>query len=159
METIFKKMSDSRTQNVQILFQGNLNGSKRLFGGKLMEWIDIVAAVCAKRHSGKNVTTLLVDSLIFKKSAYANDTIVLDAFISHTGTTSMEVTVKTYVENLNGKREEINTAYLVMVALDDNDKPTKVPSILAQTDEEKMILQEGEKRYILRKKKTKEKVF
>lgn len=151
MENNFKKISDSRTQNVQILTQGNLNGYKRLFGGKLMQWIDIVAAVCARRHSGKNVTTLLVDSLIFKKSAYANDTIVLDAFISYAGSTSMEITVKTYVESLSGKREEINTAYVVMVAIDENEKPTKVPLLIAENDEERKILEDGKKRYLMRK--------
>ena len=151
MENIYKKISDSKTQNVQILSQSTLNGYKRLFGGKLMEWIDIVAAVCARRHSGKNVTTLLVDSLIFKKSAYANDTIVLDAFISYAGNTSMEVTVKTYVESLSGKRDEINTAYVVMVAIDDDEKPTKVPMIMPQNDEERKIIEDGKKRYLMRK--------
>jgi len=47
-----KTVSESRTEQVQILTQGTLNGDKRLFGGKLMEWIDVVAAVVARRHSG-----------------------------------------------------------------------------------------------------------
>lgn len=132
-----KKVSDSRTEQVQILSQGTLNGYKRLFGGKLMQWIDVVAAVTARRHSGCNVTTAAVDSLEFKAAAYANDTLVLVGYITYTGKTSMEVCVKTYVEMLSGERKLINKAYVIMVALDENEKPKEIPQIICQTDEEK----------------------
>ena len=71
-----KRVKDSITEQVHILTQGNLNGYRRLFGGKLMSWIDVVAAVVARRHSEKNVTTAVVDMLEFKAPAYANDTFV-----------------------------------------------------------------------------------
>ena len=54
-QTEFKKVIDSQTEQVQILMPEHINGEKRLFGGKLVEWIDIVAAVVARRHSNKNV--------------------------------------------------------------------------------------------------------
>ena len=132
-----KKVSDSRTEQVQILSQGTLNGYKRLFGGRLMQWIDIVAAVTARRHSGCNVTTAAVDSLEFKAAAYANDTVVIIGTITYTGRTSMEVCVKTYVELLSGERKLINKAYVIMVALDENENPTEVPQLVCVTDEEK----------------------
>ena len=72
-----KRVCDSYAEQVQILTQANLNGYSRLFGGQLMEWIDIVAAVVARRHSECNVTTAVVDMLEFKKPAYANDTIII----------------------------------------------------------------------------------
>ena len=59
-----KRIKDSETEHVQILTQGTLNGYKRLFGGKLMEWIDITAAVVARRHSGKNVTTAFISPIV-----------------------------------------------------------------------------------------------
>ena len=86
-----KTVDQSRTCHVQVLTQGSINGYNRLFGGKLMEWIDIVAAVVARRHSGKNVTTALVDTLEFKGAAHPNDTVVLDGYITFVGITSMEV--------------------------------------------------------------------
>lgn len=132
-----KRVNDSKTEQVQILSQGTLNGYKRLFGGKLMQWIDIVAAVTARRHSGCNVTTAAVDSLEFKAAAYANDTIVLVGSITYTGRTSMEVCVKTYVEMLSGERRLINKAYVIMVALDENENPTQIPQLECITDEEK----------------------
>lgn len=106
-----KKVSDSYTEQVQLLLQGNMNGYHRLFGGKLMEWIDVVAAVTARRHSGKNVTTAVVDELQFKGPAYANETLLLTGWVTYVGRTSMEVCVKTYVEELSGERRLINTAY------------------------------------------------
>ena len=131
-----KRVSDSYAEQVQILTQANLNGYSRLFGGQLMEWIDIVAAVVARRHSECNVTTAVVDMLEFKKPAYANDTVIIKGKITYTGRTSMEVKVETFVEALSGEKTLINTAYLVMVALDDNDKPTEIPRLIIETEEE-----------------------
>ena len=132
-----KKVCDSYAEQVQILTQANLNGYSRLFGGQLMEWIDIVAAVVARRHSERNVTTAVVDMLEFKKPAYANDTIIIKGKVTYAGRTSMEVKVETFVEELSGERTLINTAFLVMVALDENDKPTEVPKLVIETEDEK----------------------
>jgi acyl-CoA hydrolase len=132
-----KKVSDSYAEQVQILTQANLNGYSRLFGGQLMEWIDIVAAVVARRHSEHNVTTAVVDMLEFMQPAYANDTLIISGKITYAGKTSMEVRVDTYVEELNGDKKLINTAYLVMVALDENDRPTQIPGLVFETAEEK----------------------
>lgn len=132
-----KRVKDSYSQQVHVLTMSNLNGYSRLFGGQLMAWIDEVAAVVARRHSGTNVTTALIDMLKFKKAAYANETIVLKGKITYVGNTSMEVNVKTYVEKLSGERILINDAYVVMVALDENEKPVKVPGLILETDEER----------------------
>lgn len=150
-----KRVCESHTEQVQILSQSTLNGYKRLFGGKLMEWIDIVAAVTARRHAGCNVTTAAVDSLEFKEAAYANDTLVLIGEVSYVGRTSMEITVKTYVEALSGKRRLINEAYLIMVALDENERPTPVPSLILETDEERQRFSEGKARAEQRKARSK----
>ncbi len=154
-----KRVSDSTTEQVQILSQNTLNGYKRLFGGKLMEWIDVVAAVVARRHSGKNVTTASVDSLDFTAAAYANDTVVLTGYITYTGRTSMEICVKTYVESLDGTRRLINKAYVVMVALDENENPTEVPKLICETEEEKLEWEKAECRSRQRKLRKAESCF
>ncbi|MBQ7365397.1 MAG: acyl-CoA thioesterase [Clostridia bacterium] len=146
-----KRVKDSRTEQVQILSQGTLNGYKRLFGGRLMEWIDIVAAVTARRHAGANVTTAAVDSLVFREAAYANDTLVLVGTITYVGKTSMEVSVRTFVEALDGRRHLINTAYLIMVALDENERPMPVPRLIPESEEELRAWEEGKRRAALRK--------
>lgn len=145
-----KHIRDSRTEQVQILTPAAMNGYRRLFGGRLMEWIDVVAAVTARRHSGKNVTTAAIDSLEFKRAAYVNDTLLLVGEISYVGKTSMEVTVKTFVEHLDGDRVLINRAYVIMVALDENERPAEVPRIVPETDEEAEMLREGKKRAEMR---------
>lgn len=132
-----KKVSDSFTEQVHILSQGNLNGYSRLFGGQLMGWIDVVAAVVARRHSGRNVTTAVVDMLQFQAPAYANDTVLILGKITYAGRTSMEIKVTVYVEELCGERKLINTAYVVMVALDENERPTEVPGLILETEEER----------------------
>jgi acyl-CoA hydrolase len=151
-----KRVSESRTEQVQILTQAELNGYGRLFGGRLMEWIDIVAAVSARRHCGRNVTTASIDTLNFKAPAFINDTIVLIAQVTYAGTTSMEVRVDTYVEALDGERNCINTAYLVEVALDDLGRPTQVPPLLPETEEERAEAEAGQRRTLLRKQRKKE---
>lgn len=151
-----KKVSDSRTEQIQIVMPEHINGFDRLFGGKLMEWIDVVAAVVARRHSGCNVTTASVDNLQFKAAAHVNSTIFLLGQITYVGKTSMEVRVDTFVEELNGTRRMINKAYLVLVALDENDRPTQVPGIILETDAEKAEWEAACRRCELRKQRRRE---
>ncbi len=148
-----KKVCESMTEHVQILMPGHINGYKRLFGGQLMEWIDVVAAVVARRHSNCNVTTASVDNLQFKAPAYANSTLVLKGKITYVGNSSMEIKVDTFVEALDGTQKIINHAYLVLVALDDNDMPAKVPPLIIQSEEEKAEWEAGVKRHNLRKQR------
>ena len=141
-----KTPADSLTSHVEIVLTSHINGYNRLFGGQLMAWIDIVAAVVARRHSQCEVTTATVDHLDFQAPAHLNSTIVLEGRVTHVGRTSMEVRVDTYVESLNGSRKQINRAYLVMVALDAQHKPTSVPRLIVQTEEERAEWEAGEAR-------------
>ena len=127
------------TTSVQIVLPQHCNGYKkpRLFGGQLMAWIDIAGAVAARRYTQKAVTTVCIDNLNFLNPAYLNDTVVLEARVTWTGRTSLEVRVDSYVEQLDGVRKCVNRAYLVFVALDNDDKPSEVPPFNPETDEEK----------------------
>ena len=148
-----KKASESYTEQVQLLTKASMNGYNRLFGGILMEWIDVVAAIAARRHSGKNVTTAVVDRLEFRAPAHTNECLVLRAKVTYAGKTSMEVCVKTYIEGLNGERDLINKAYLVMVALDENEQPTEVPELVLETEAEIREWEAAKRRNKLRKKR------
>ncbi len=132
-----KTPRESYTEQVQILTQSTMNGCNRLFGGHLMEWIDMVAVVVARRHANRNVTTVLVEQLEFKAPAYANSLIVLAGRVVYVGNTSMEVRVDTYTEEMDGSRHNINTAYLSLVALDEGGRPCRVPRLAPQTEEER----------------------
>ena len=127
------------TSSVQIVLPQHCNGyaKPRLFGGQIMAWIDVVGAVAARRYTQRAVTTACVDNLSFLNAAYLNDTIVQEATITWTGRTSLEVRVDTYVERLDGHRVPVNRAYLVFVALDENDNPVPVPPFTPETEAEK----------------------
>lgn len=148
-----KRISDSIVEQIQIVMPGHINGYGRLFGGQLMEWIDVVAGVVARRHANSEVTTVCVDNLYFKAPAYANDTIILVGKLSYVGRTSMEVRVDTYVEALSGKRSLVNTAYLVMVALDGREEPMEVARLELVSDEERAEWEAGRKRSEIRSKR------
>lgn len=151
-----KHVWESKTEQIQIILSEHINGYNRLFGGKLVEWIDVVAAVVARRHSGCNVTTVCIDHLNFKSPGRMNDTVVLQGRMTYTGKTSMEVRVDTFVEHLDGKKELINQAYLVLVALDEKERPAPVPQLIIQTPEEKLEWEAGKKRSELRKQRLRE---
>lgn len=157
MDTLHsKRVSDSKTEQVQIVMGEQINGDNRLFGGKLVEWIDIVAGVVARRHSNRAVTTVSIDKLHFKEAAHINDIIVLVGKITYVGRTSMEVRVDTFVEDRNGIQRPINHAYLVMVALDEQENPVPVPGLILETEQEKAEWEAGKKRTELRKLRRKE---
>ena len=151
-----KTVSQSYTEQIQILMPQHINGYKRLFGGVLMEWIDVVAGVVARRHSHSEVTTASVDNLQFKSPAYVNSTIILIGRMTYVGNTSMEVRVDTFVESLSGERKLVNRAYLVMVALDEQEQPKRVPRLIPETEEEKAEYEAGKRRHELRRQRREE---
>jgi len=151
-----KRVTDSITEQIQIVMPTNINGADRLFGGQLVQWIDVVAAVVARRHSGRNVITAAIDNLQFKAGAYINNTLVLIGRITYVGKTSMEVRIDTYVEELSGIRKVVNRAYLVIVALDERGNPTEVPGLLLESESERAEWEAGERRHDLRHQRRKE---
>ena len=141
-----------KTTHVQIVMPQHCNGysKPRLFGGQIMAWIDVVGAVAARRYTQKAVTTVCIDNLTFLKPAYLNDTIYQEAAVTWTGRTSLEVKVDSMVERLDGSRELINRAYVVFVALDENDQPSPVPPFVPETEDEKRIFEDAKIRRSIR---------
>ena len=153
-----KTVDDSRVETVHIVRPTHLNGAGRLFGGILMQWIDEVAGIVAKRHCMGNVTTASVDNLTFLHGAYQNDLIVIKGKMTWVGTSSMEVCVDTYVETPDGQRRRINNAHFMMVAIDKDDKPFTVPRLILQTDDEHLAWEHGEERRRIRARRKAEKL-
>ena len=153
-----KTVDESRVENVYMVRPTHLNGANRLFGGILMQWIDEVAGIVAKRHSMSNVTTASVDNLTFLQGAYQGDMIVIKGKITWVGSSSMEVCVDTYVENPSGQRRRINNAHFMMVAIDKDDKPFTVPRLILQTEDEHLAWEHGEERRRIRLRRKAEKL-
>jgi len=149
-----KPVSASRAEQVHIITPGDTNSGYTLFGGLLMQWIDIVAGVTARRHSGCDVRTAAVDHLDFIAPAYINDIVTIAGRVTFVGTTSMEVCVDTFVERMNDpdQRLHVNRAYLTMVAVDKDGKPCPVPGLICETEAEKADYEAGMERRALRKR-------
>lgn len=132
-----KRQEESRSVMTHLLMPGHMNQSGTLFGGQLLSWIDMLAGIVALRHADRNVVTVSIDHLDFQCSARSSDVITLEGKVTWTGNTSMEVKIETWKENQGGKKILINTAYLVMVAIDnETGKSISVPRLLIETEEQ-----------------------
>ena len=141
-------VSHSRTEQVHIVMPGDCNQYFRLFGGQLVQWIDTVAAVVSRRHSGHAVTTASIDRLDFLASASLNDLIVLQGKVLYVGRTSMLVAVDTFVESpACRERKLVNRATLTMVALGEDNQPVEVPRLTPETQEETADFAKGKALY------------
>ena len=148
----FQTVSHSRTEQVHIVMPGDCNQYFRLFGGQLMHWIDTVAAVAARRHSGHAVTTASIDKLDFIASATLNDLVVLQGRMIFAGRTSMVVAVDTFVEDKQCRQHRlVNRATLTLVALGENNRPTEVPRLTPETPEETADFEKGKALYEAKK--------
>lgn len=155
MEKI-KSIQDSLTEQVHVIMPSHINSAGRLFGGRLLEWIDTVAGIVGKRHSEHMAVTACIDNLQFKEGAFLDDMVVIRGKVTYVSNSSMEVRVDTYVEDNKGMRRPINRAYFVMVAVDEEGKPVRVPRLKVETESEKAEWEGGILRYQLRKERRRE---
>ncbi|WP_461177458.1 acyl-CoA thioesterase [Virgibacillus ainsalahensis] len=135
-----KPCSKSLAVKTSHVLPPDTNNFGTLFGGKLMAHIDDVAAIAAVRHARKLVVTASTDSVDFLEPVKVGHSICLEAFVTWTHKTSMEVFVKAVTEDLlSGERKVCTTAFLTFVAVDDNGRPVSVPPVYPETDHEKML--------------------
>jgi len=121
----------------EIVLPGDTNHLGTAFGGKIMQWIDICAAIAAQRHAGGVVVTASIDSLEFRKPIRQGDIVTLKARVNAAWSTSMEVGVKVEAENpLTREKIKACRAYLTFVALDWDGKRRSVPSLPAYVGRE-----------------------
>jgi acyl-CoA hydrolase len=147
-----KTCNESRVVRTGRIFPNDVNNHNTLFGGKLMSDMDMIASISAVRHARKEVVTASTDSVDFLSPITQQDSICIESFVTYTGTSSMEVFVKVIAENLiTGNRKIAATAFLTFVALDEDGKPTKVPGIVPETEEEKKLFETGKDRAEKRK--------
>lgn len=147
-----KTCNESRVVRTGRIFPNDVNNHNTLFGGKLMSDMDMVASISAVRHARKEVVTASTDSVDFLSPITQQDSVCIESFVTGTGTSSMEVFVKVIAENLiTGNRKIAATAFLTFVALDEDGKPTKVPGIIPETEEEKKLFETGKDRAEKRK--------
>ncbi len=149
-----KKTSESRTVLTDLVLPPDTNNHGTIFGGNVMAYIDKVASICAMRHARERVVTASSDSLDFITPIHTGEAIHVEGYVTFAHNTSMEIYVKVEAEDLlTGKRRLIATSYLTFVALDEQGKPTAVPPVIPETEEEKYQYEGAEERYEQRKKR------
>jgi acyl-CoA hydrolase len=130
--------SASRVVMTQIVMPTHTNGARGImFGGVVMQWIDVCAGVAAMRHCGGAVLTASIDRLDFMSPIHLGDIVILQAQVNYTAHTSMEVGCRVETEDPRTRQRRYTTkAYLTFVAVDDDGRPRRAPSIEPETEEE-----------------------
>lgn len=142
-----KSPRDSEVVMTQMILPPDANNLNAAFGGKVMQWIDICAAIAAQRHCRQVVVTASMDDLHFHAPIKVGWTATLHSRVLATFKTSMEVGVTVHAENpLTGERHLTTSALLTFVALDKDGKRVPVPPLVLNTEEEQVAFREAEER-------------
>ena len=137
-EELRKTPKESEVEVIELVLPNDANTLGNVLGGKVMHWVDVVAAIAARRHCRRTVVTAAVDGFSFHHPIKVGQAAILKAKVTFASTTSIEVKVQVDAEDLNtGNRVRTSDAYLTFVALDDFGKPTRVPQLVPETQEEK----------------------
>ena len=140
----------------ELILPNESNALGSVFGGRVMHYMDMCAAMSAYKHARSPVVTASVDRLDFISPAKVGDILILKSAVNFVGKSSMEVGVYIESENpLTGNKKHTASAYLTFVALNDKRQPTRLDEIIAETAEEKRRMIEGEERHLLRKDRLK----
>jgi len=145
-ETI-KTVTNSQVEMIEIVFPNDANPLGNIFGGRVMQLIDIVGSIAAMRHCRNAVVTASMDRLDFLSPAYVGEILILQASVNFVARTSMEVGVKVTAENpLTGERRHTGSAYVTYVSIDKAGHPLPVPGISPESEEEKRRQHQAEQR-------------
>jgi len=146
-----KSPMDSQVIMTELVLPNDTNVFGNLMGGRLMYWMDIAAALCATKHSKTQVVTASVDNISFESPIELGNAVHIEAKLSRAFSTSMEVHLKVWGESFrNQERYKSNEAYYTFVALDANGKPTPVPDLVPESEEERLLFEGALRRRQLR---------
>ena len=142
-----KTVAESAVEMRFLVMPNDTNPQNSIFGGVVMSWIDMAAAMVAERHSNRPVVTVHIDDLSFKAPIKIGDHVLIKASLNYVGKSSMLIGVKVIAENpFTGITRHTTTAYLTFVALDDIGKSIQIRAVIPETPDEKRRFTEGQKR-------------
>jgi uncharacterized protein (TIGR00369 family) len=142
-----KTVRASRITISQLMHPEHANLLGNIHGGWIMKLVDEAGALACMRHAQRKVVTVAIDSMVFRQPIRIGDLIIINAEVSYAGRTSLEAEVHVIAENpVTGEQTHTNTAYLVYVALDDEGRPTSVPGLIAETEDEKRRMEKARER-------------
>ncbi len=147
----FKTPSASYTVMNELILPNDTNTLNNLMGGKLLHWMDICAAIAAQKHSNRIVVTASVDNVSFRKAIKLGDVVTLEAKVTRSFNSSMEVYLEVSAENIPaGQKYKCNEAYFTFVAVDQLGNPINVPDLKPETTGEEKLFEGALRRRQLR---------
>lgn len=154
----YKTIQESAIQdNTYKVFPSDLNHNGTVFGGLIMAMLDRTALIVAERHSGNICVTVSVDAMHFVTPAIEKDVLIFKAAVNRAWSTSMEIGVTVIAEQFQTREiRHILSAYFTFVAVDENQKPVRVPEVIPETEIEKRRYEEANLRRIKRLQEAKE---
>ena len=152
-ELIQRTVAESQSERSEIIFPADANALGSLFGGRLMQYIDLVGAMAASRHARAFTVTASMDHLDFVAPVRVGDLLILKASVNRAFRTSMEIGVM--VENVREQRlKHVSSAYLTYVAMDQTGKALVVPQLIAETEHQKRRYEDAGRRREMRSGET-----
>lgn len=132
-----KTVNHSRTTITELMIPSYANFGGKIHGGILLSLMDKVAYACAAKHAGSYCVTVSIDGVEFLQPVEVGQLVSLHASINHVGRTSMVIGIRVVAENIKtGEIKHTNTSYFTMVAKDDDGKPTEVPPLILESDDD-----------------------
>lgn len=142
-----RKVADSRSEMTELILPNDTNTLGNLLGGRLMHYIDLVAAMAAHRHARAYVVTASMDHIDFIAPVHVGDLLILKSTLNRAFKTAMEVGVKVWVEDaINGTLRHVASAYLTFVAIDSQGGRVQVPPLEPETEDDKRRYQDAGRR-------------
>lgn len=146
-----RRVAESQSETTQAILPGDSNALGTLFGGKLMQYIDLVGAMAAVRHSRNYVVTASMDHLDFVAPVRIGELLILKASVNRAFKTSMEVGVRAMVEDVRaGTLRHVSSAYLTFVAITKDGSRVEVPQVIAETEAQKRRFEDALRRREMR---------
>ena len=132
-----KSIASSSVIKTEIVCPNDANPMGILQGGKLVQWMDIAAAVCAQTHAECICVTASINEISFKKSAKVGDIVTINAKITRAFNTSMEIKVEAFLKNISAnKKQLISESFFIFVVISNNENPISIASILPKSSQE-----------------------
>jgi acyl-CoA hydrolase len=150
-----RKVSESQSERSEIIFPSDSNALGNLFGGRLMQFIDLVGAMAASRHARAITVTASMDHLDFVAPVHVGDLLILKSSVNRAFRTSMEVGVKAMVEDVREQKlRHVSSAYITFVAVDRNGQGIVVPQLELETDHQRRRWEDAGRRREMRSGET-----
>lgn len=148
-----RTVGHSAVEMAQLMLPAQANPAGFVHGGELMKMMDNAAGVVAARHAHSNVVTARVEDIVFHTPVRVGSLVIVKGRLVFTSRSSMEIRVEVETEHISQERRvPALTADFVMVAVDVTGKPTTIPQLILQTEEEENLFAAAEERYKARKK-------